>query len=156
MRTWSKGAWVTCPGNRSEYRNLVPEVALLLVTGSYCLCDQAPNCPPKPVHLKVLRNQHALFYRFHASLHRNLRVWDFKLSFARALMLGGEGVLQSPLKLPFFRKKGSRKSPVKLEDGVWRFPREDIFKARGWNIILANGRGKNFIFGAQVFSLDKG
>ena len=55
----------------------------------------------------------------------------FQTILRKGVDVGREGVLQSPLKLPFFRKKGSRKSPVKLEDGVWRFPREDIFKARG-------------------------
>lgn len=43
----------------------------------------------------------------------------------RGVDVGREGVPQSPLKLPFFRKKGYGKSPVKLEDGVWRFPREE-------------------------------
>lgn len=55
----------------------------------------------------------------------------FQTMVRKGIDVGREGVPQSPLKLSFFRKKGYRKSPVKLEDGVWRFPKEEIFKARG-------------------------
>lgn len=44
-------------------------------------------------------------------------------------MSGGRAFLRAPSNYLSFGK-GYGKSPVKLEDGVWRFPREEIFKAR--------------------------
>lgn len=65
----------------------------------------------------------------------------------RALMSGGrKSFLRAPSKLPFFRKKGYGKSPVKLEDGVWQERKSQRLK-----YYFGKWEGKKFHFSEHSF-----
>lgn len=63
----------------------------------------------------------------------------FQTMVRRGVDVGEGGVPQSP-SIPFFRKKGSEKSPVKLEDGGGDFPER---KSQRLKYYFGKWEGKN-------------